>query len=91
MSMRAFEAITGRKRDRWLVQMVGLLAICIGLSLWLSSLRGEAEPPAIVLSCSSALAFAGVDVVHACPRRISPIYLLDAAVELLIVAAILRS
>jgi hypothetical protein len=44
-----------------------------------------------VLSCSSALAFAGVDVVHACPRRISPIYLLDAAVELLIVAAILRS
>ena len=29
----AFEALTGRKRDRWLVRTVGLLAAVIGLTL----------------------------------------------------------
>jgi hypothetical protein len=91
VSMRCFEAITGRKRDRWLVQMVGLLATSIGVSLWLSSLDEKPETPPLALSCSSALAFAGVDVVNVCRRRISPIYLADAAVELAIVAFMLRA
>jgi hypothetical protein len=29
-SMRSFEAVTGRKRDRWLVRTVGLLAVAFG-------------------------------------------------------------
>ncbi len=91
VSMRLFEAITGRKRDRWLVQMVGLLAISIGASLWSGSLSDEVQPASLVLSGSSALAFAGIDIVHACRRRISPVYLADAAVELVILALILRS
>lgn len=89
--MRAFEAVTGKKRDRWLVQMVGLLAVSIGMSLWLSSCEEELRSPALVLSCSSALAFAGIDITHACRRRISTIYLVDAAVELLIAGSVLRS
>ncbi len=89
--MRMFEAITGRKRDRWLVQMVGLLAISIGLSLWLSSRRDEEDTAVRMLSYSSALAFAGIDITHALRRRISPIYLVDAAIELLIVGSMLRT
>lgn len=91
LSMKLFEAITGKKRDRWLVQMVGLLAASIGLSLWLSSLTDDAEPAALALACSSALSFAGIDIVHACRRRIAPVYLADAAVELLIVGLMIRS
>ncbi len=90
ISMRAFEAVTGRKRDRWLVQMVGLLAVSIGLTLWLDSVRNETTSSAVALSCSSALAFAGIDIAHVYRRRISPVYLVDAAIELLIVGALLR-
>jgi heme/copper-type cytochrome/quinol oxidase subunit 2 len=32
VSMPLFEKITGLKRDRWLVQMVALLAVTIGVS-----------------------------------------------------------
>jgi hypothetical protein len=88
--MRLFEAVTGRKRDRWLVQMVGLLATSIGLSLFLSSLAEEIEPAAFVLSYSSALSFAGIDLVHTVRGRISPIYLADAAIELLLVGLMMR-
>jgi hypothetical protein len=90
VSMRLFEAITGRKRDRWLVQMVGLLATSIALSLWLGALSEDVEPASLALSCGAALAFAGIDITHACRRRISPIYLGDAVVELLIVGLMLR-
>lgn len=89
-SMRLFESITGKKRDRWLVQMVGLLATSIGVSLWLGSLAEEIPPASLALSCTSALAFAGIDITYASRRRISPIYLVDAAVELLLVGLILR-
>lgn len=89
--MPLFEAITGPKRDRWLVQMVGLLATSIGLSLWVSSFAEGDESASLVLSCGSALAFAGIDVTHVCRRRISQIYLADAAIELSIVGLMLRS
>lgn len=90
LSMRTFETITGPKYDRWLVQMVGLLATTIGGSLWASS-RSEDEPaaPAMVLAIGSALCFAGIDIVHVARRRISPVYLADAAVELTLAALLL--
>lgn len=90
-SMRLFEAITGKKKDRWLVQMVGLLAISIGTSLVASSFEEYVEPPSLLLSYTSALAFAGIDLVHVARRRISPVYLADAAIELAIVAFMLQS
>lgn len=89
-SRRCFEAATGPKTDWWLVQMVGLLAAAIGTSIAVGA-RDERPSPAIrTLGVLSALSFAGIDVVHAARRRISPIYLGDAAVELALIAAILR-
>ncbi|HET6275025.1 MAG TPA: hypothetical protein VFE16_03705 [Candidatus Cybelea sp.] len=90
ISMEFFEKITGRKHDRWLVQTVGLLAAAIGASLWVSSQSEKLEPSALVLSNTSALAFAGIDVVHVARGRISPVYLADAAVELAILALTLQ-
>lgn len=81
LSMKLFESITGKKTDRWLVRMVGLLAASIGASLWLATDRAEVDRSAIGLSLASALSFAGIDVVYSARGTISPIYLLDAAVE----------
>ncbi|MBV8531843.1 MAG: hypothetical protein JO104_11030 [Candidatus Eremiobacteraeota bacterium] len=91
LSMRFFEAVTGKKTDRWLVQMVGLLASSIGLSLFVGSRARRSESSAVALSIAAAISFASIDVVHSFRRRISPIYLADAAIEVLLCAAILAS
>ncbi|HEV3152838.1 MAG TPA: hypothetical protein VGZ02_03430 [Candidatus Baltobacteraceae bacterium] len=83
-SRRTFEAVTGPKSDWWLVQMVGLLAFTNGAAIG-SSLRNP--PPEIVrLSLLSAFSFAAIDIVYTASGRISPVYLADAAVELVIAA-----
>lgn len=91
LSRRAFEAVTGPKTDWWLVQMVGLLAATIGTSLAVGARDEEHAGALRTLAVLSALSFAGIDVVHAARRRISPIYLGDAVVELALAAAILTS
>lgn len=91
VSMRAFEAVTGKKTDRWLVQMVGLLAASIGAALLTAAENDEIELPTLLLSVASGLSFAAIDVVHVARRRISPVYLGDAAVELALVGALARS
>jgi hypothetical protein len=92
VSRRAFEAVTGPKREWWLVQMVGLLAAVIGAALLHAAARDE-EPPreATILAAGSAIAFAGIDVVYVARRRIAPTYLLDAAAELALLAALARA
>ena len=60
VSMRTFEFVTGRKTDRWLVRMVGLLAAVIGLAI----LRDRDRPVDRVLPVGSALAFTAIDVVY---------------------------
>ena len=84
--MGSFEAITGPKVDDWLVQMVGLLAAAIGVTLAVAvrSRRWGAEVR--TLAILSALAFTAIDFRYALSGRISPIYLADAAAELLLVA-----
>lgn len=89
-SRRAFEAVTGPKTDWWLVQMVGLLAVSIGTTI---SIGAREERPSMAirtLAVLSAASFAGIDIVHALRGRISKIYLADAAIELALIAAILR-
>ncbi len=70
--------------------MVGLLAACIGLTLFVGARRKEIDESIVALSIASALSFAGIDVVHAARRRISPIYLADAAIQAIIVISLLR-
>ena len=77
ISMRSFEAVTGPKRDGWLVRMVGLLAVVIGLAV----LRGR-ERPDPILAVGAPLAFAAIDGTYVARGRISRVYLADAAAEL---------
>ena len=87
-SRRTFESITGPKRDFWLVQTVGALVGVTGASLALAARdRRTVEEASIkTLGIGSALSLAAVDVVFVARRRISPIYLLDAAAELALAA-----
>jgi len=82
VSRRSFEAVTGPKRDYWLVQMVGLLAASFAAGL-LHGIRGGSEPSADMQTAALAAAFSfgAVDLVHAFRGRISPVYLVDAVVE----------
>jgi hypothetical protein len=81
----SFEAVTGPKTDDWLVHMVGLLAAVIGAALGVAvahDRQGAAE--IVVLAAGAALAFAGIDFWYVLSGTISPIYLADALVELVL-------
>lgn len=86
LSMRLFEAVTGKKTDRWLVQTVGLLVTCAGISIGIETRRKRkrASRSVLTLAVSSALSLAAIDIVHVLRRRISPIYLADAVAEVLL-------
>ena len=78
--LKSFERVTGPKYEIWLVRAVGALAAAIGVTLVRASRTPSRD--ARGLARASALAFAAIDVAYAARRRISPIYLADAAFEL---------
>jgi hypothetical protein len=91
VSRRAFEAVTGPKREWWLVQMVGALAVVIGAVLLQSGRRDAPPPEALTLAAGSAVAFTGIDVVYVARGRIAPTYLLDAVAEIGLLGALARA
>lgn len=91
LDMRTFEAITGPKVDRWLVKTVGVLVAAVGGSLGLAARAGRTPRETAFLGAACAGGLTAIDVVYVSKRRISPIYLLDAAAELLFLAAWART
>src|SRR4051812_31943322 len=89
--LSSFQALTGPKRDTWLVQTFGALVAATGVALWpRSGNAGEGERPAQErVAIGAALALAASDAYFVARRRIRPIYLADAAVELLLAAGVL--
>lgn len=81
VSMASFERVTGPKVDRWLVKTVGVLIAVIGAVLLFGGTRRRVGREVPMLAAGSAAALAGVDIVYSARGRISPVYLLDAAVE----------
>ena len=80
----SFEKLTAPKVDKWLVRMVGALALAIGIPILLAGLRGTASKDLGLVAVLAAVAFAGVDIVYVTRGRIRKIYLGDAAVEAVI-------
>lgn len=87
LHMPSFEAITGRKTDRWLVRTVGALIGVVGGVLVSAGRRGRTTPEIRALAVGTAAALAAVDVFYVGRRRIPPVYLLDAAAEMALIAA----
>lgn len=87
VSLPSFERVTGPKADKWLVKTVGVLVIVIGAVLAVAGYRRCHSPEVVALAAGSAVGLAGIDIFYAARRTISPIYLLEAAAELILVAA----
>lgn len=87
VDMRSFEAVTGPKKDHWLVQTVGALVGALGGALLVGGLRaGGPSNDLASAAAASAAALALLDGIFVAQRRIAPVYLLDAAVEGALVA-----
>ena len=85
----SFELVTGPKADDWLVRMVGLLVVLIGVTLAVAVLRNAVWTLEItVLSAGATIAFSAIDTWYAFSGRISPIYLADAALEVVLLAGL---
>jgi hypothetical protein len=90
MSITGFEEITGPKTDVWLVKTVGLLLVVIGFVLILAVYRRHIRFEVAILGIGSALALIVIDFVYVFSGVISPIYLLDAMFQILIVVGWIR-
>lgn len=87
LHMRSFEAMTGPKLERWLVKtMGGLIAVIGGVLIAQSGERSNSRAISL-LGVGSAATLAASDFIYAGKRRISPVYLLDGAVEATLVCA----
>ena len=89
-SRRAFEAVTGPKREWWLVQTVGLLVTVVGGALVSGAVRRRTSPELLAVAGGSAASLAAIDVVYVARGRIAPSYLADAAVQLGLLGALAR-
>jgi hypothetical protein len=85
--MRSFEAVTGPKKEDWLVKTVGGLIAVVGGAVAAAGARKRVTPEIAGLAAASALFLAGIDIVYVARGRIRPVYLLDAAAELAIAGA----
>jgi energy-converting hydrogenase Eha subunit E len=86
LSMSTFLKVTGPKTDLWLVKTVGIILAVIGVVLIFAQVNAEINTSIILLAIGSALSLAIVEFIYVAKRIISPIYLGDAVVELILIA-----
>jgi len=91
LHIRSFEWVTGPKADRWLVKTVAGLLTVIAVALLGAAKERRITPELEVVATGSAAVLATIDVVYVSRRRISRVYLLDAAAQLAIIGAWLRA
>ena len=83
--VESFLAVTGPKTDLWLLYTVGALIAVVGVVLLLAARSGRVTPEVARLAVGSALALTAIDVTFVARRVIDPIYLADAAAEVVLV------
>jgi hypothetical protein len=91
ISRRAFEAVTGPKREWWLVQTVAGLLTVNGGALLAGALRRETPAPLIGVAAGTAAVLSSIDLVYVAKRRIAPTFLIDAGVNLGFLTALAAS
>lgn len=85
VSIKTFLLVTGPKTDIWLVKTVGIVLATIGATLVIAQVDAQVNSPVIFLAIGSALSLTIVEVIYVAKRVISPIYLGDAFVELVLI------
>jgi hypothetical protein len=87
VSLRSFEAVTGPKVDGWLVKTVGGLLAAAGAAIGSAAAKRRVTPEIALVGAGCAATLAAIDIVYVSRGRIPPVYLLDAAAEIGLVAA----
>lgn len=87
VSMRSFERITGNKRDEWLVRTVALMMLSVLATLETMRHDGRQGRAMRVLGATSTAALGSVALLGPLVGRISKVYLVDAIVDLGLMAA----
>lgn len=86
ISITTFMMLTGPKTDLWLVKTVGVVVAAIGAGLLAAAIRGRMTLELWLIAVLSAAGLAAIDIYYAAKGTIRPVYLLDAALEILIIA-----
>ena len=85
VDMGSFLDVTGPKTDLWLVSTVGLLLAVVGIVLFCAGIRKKRNLEVFLLGLGSAASLASIEISHVYLKVISPIYLLDAFIEVVLV------
>lgn len=85
--LRSFAAVTGPKPEGWLVKAMGGVLAVIGATMLDAARRRRVDRSVMMLGAGSAAVLAAIDVVYVAKRRISPVYGLDAMLQLGLVGA----
>lgn len=83
----SFEAVTQASPSSSFVQTAGALVLIIGLALCISGMRSVVCRECCLLASGSAAALCASDIVFTTQQAIPPVYLLDAALQCLFLAA----
>lgn len=86
LAIDLFLSVTGPKEELWLVRAVAGLLVVAGLVLLLAGLRRRVGVDVRILGMGFAVVLAVVDVVYVWNGTIRPVFLLDAAVEVAVLA-----
>jgi hypothetical protein len=97
VSVRSFQAVTGQKSDHliadppteadhWMLNTISALIIVISVVILSGAWRRRVSFEVSLLGIMSAAALTIIDVVYVARGTILPIYLADAAVEVVIIA-----
>jgi hypothetical protein len=89
LNIKSFMEVTGPKADIWLVKTVGFLILSISFTLATAVFKSEIKRQTIVLAISSAIFLAGIDIYYSMENIISRIYLGDAFIQLVLIAAVI--
>jgi hypothetical protein len=94
LDIRSFQAVTGpktdhiktgREADHWLVMTVAVLILTIAMTLLLAAWRNSRIQEVAVLALTSAVGLTAIDVIYVSRGVIAPIYLVDAAAEVVLI------
>lgn len=87
VALDLFLSVTGPKEELWLVRTVAGLLVVTGLVLLLAGLRRRVTVDIRLLGMGFAAVLALIELVYVWNGTIRPVFLLDAALELLLLLA----
>lgn len=91
VSPGTFQLVTGPKADMWLVKTFGLLVGAVGLGIGTGAAGDRVSRETRVLALGSAAALGAADAWYVARGRIRKSYLIDAAAQAALLAALLAA